>query len=72
MEMEIVNLNDEKNATEWNEIINKLNKKVKSLKKQLNEINNINIIDNAIDESDIDIKNNKSKLTSKQAMKRGD
>ena len=35
MEMEIVNLNDEKNATEWNEIINKLNKKVKSLKKQL-------------------------------------
>ena len=70
--MEIVNFFDEKNATEWNEIINKLNKKVKSLKKQLNEINNINIIDNAIDESDIDAKNNKSKLTSKQAMKRGD
>ena len=72
MEMEIVNLNDEKNATEWNEIINKLNKKVKSLKKQLNEINNSNIIDNTIDESDIDVKIDKSKLTSKQAMKRGD
>ena len=72
MEMEIANLNDEENASEWNEIINKLNKKVESLKKQLNEINNSNIIDNTIDESDIDVKIDKSKLTSKQAMKRGD
>jgi len=64
MGTEIANLNDEENSSKWNEIINKLTKKVDSLKKQLNELNNQNIIDNTIDESDIDVKNDKSKLTS--------
>ena len=74
MEMEIANLKDEENSSEWNEIINKLTKKVDSLKKSINEMKNENqnIIDNTIDESDIDVKIDKSKLTSKQAMQRGD
>jgi len=72
MKMECTNLKEEENQSEWNGTINKLTAKLDTLKQTVNNLKNQNVIDNTVDESDIDVKIDKSKLTSKQAMERGD
>lgn len=73
MRMELANLEEEKNQTYWQQIINDINQKNADLKTQIKEKEKSKKSQATIDDpTDIDAKVDLSKLTSKQAMDRGD
>ena len=70
---EIANLKEESNTKKWNEIVNQINTKHDSFKARLVQLKNSQI-NNIVNEDplDADAKIDVSKLTSQQAMDRGD
>ena len=72
IKFEIANLKEESNVNKWNEIISQINNKHDSFKARLSQLKN-DQNSNAIDDPlNIDAKIDVSKLTSQQAMDRGD
>ena len=72
IKFEIANLKEESNMNKWNEIISQINSKNDSYKVRLDQLKNgqnNNVIDDPLN---IDAKVDLSKLTSQQAMDRGD
>ena len=69
---EIANLKEQNNRTKWNEINSQINSILNSYKKSLNELRNGGSNNDINDYLNIDAKVDLSKLTSQQAMDRGD
>ena len=72
IKFEIANLKEESNMNKWNEIISQINNRHDTFKSRLDQLKN-NQNSNAIDDPlNVDAKVDLSKLTSQQAMDRGD
>ena len=72
IKFEIANLKEESNRTKWNEITSQINSRLDSYKERLNELRNGGSNNDTNDHLNIDAKVDLSKLTSQQAMDRGD
>ena len=72
IKFEIANLKEESNVNKWNEIISQINNKHDSFKARLSQLKNDQNSNSNDDPLNIDAKIDVSKLTSQQAMDRGD
>ncbi len=72
IKFEIANLKEQNNGTKWNEINSQINNILNSYKESLNELRNGGSNNDINDYLNIDVKVDLSKLTSQQAMDRGD